>query len=83
MPRPAVTAGAVARIIRGAIAGGLPAGTFEVWVSGGLIRIIPFVQGADPADAESPNPWDDDLPREEPVNKLRSRVSTGNPPTKL
>ena len=57
MGRPAVTKGDVERVVKGAIAGGLEPGTFEVRLESGRVRLLPCVPVEPKNDAE-PNPWD-------------------------
>lgn len=56
MSRPAVTKGDVARVVAGAIAGGLLPGTFEVRVEHGRVRILPAKPTEEQPDSSE---WDD------------------------
>ena len=57
MPRPAVTKGDVERLVKGAVAGGLRPGPFEVRVEGKVVRLLPCRPG-EPQDEGEPNPWE-------------------------
>lgn len=61
MARPAVTKGDVERAVKGALAAGLPLGTFEVRVARGEVRILPCAPVEVKVEADA-NPFDVYLP---------------------